>query len=183
MLAEYIGVAQLNDFIARGVTLNETLAVADLPRLAGLVHRRGDDTPENLDVRVEFNKLGGDIPGIKVTVNGTVEIKCQRCLEALTWNVDNAFELQVRAADTRMDEIEDTIDTVLVDEHGLQLATVIEDEILSAMPLAPSHHRSEECGKLVAVYERVADSPSAGPENRPFSDLADLIGKADPPEK
>ena len=44
----------------------------------------------------------------------------------------------------------------------LQLATVIEDEILSAMPLAPSHHRSEECGKLVAVYERVADSPSAG---------------------
>jgi uncharacterized metal-binding protein YceD (DUF177 family) len=87
MLAEYIGVAQLNDFIARGVTLNETLAVADLPRLAGLAHRRGDETPENLDVRVEFNKLGGNVPGIKVAVNGTVELECQRCLESLTLSV------------------------------------------------------------------------------------------------
>ena len=183
MLAEYIGVAQLNDFIARGVTLNETLAVADLPRLARLSHGNGGDTPEKLDVRVEFNKLGANVPGIKVAVNGTIELECQRCLEALTWSVDNAFELQVRAGDAQLDEIEDTIDTVLVDEHGLQLATVIEDEILSAMPLAPIHDQSKDCGNLVAVYEQAADSPAAGAENRPFSELAVLIGKADPPEK
>ena len=183
MLAEYIGVAQLNDFIARGVTLNETLAVADMPRLARLSYRRSGETSENLDVRVEFNKLGGNVPGIKVAVNGTVELKCQRCLEALTWSVDNAFELGVLASDAQMDDVADIFETVLVDEHGVQLAKVIEDEILSAMPLAPSHKQSEECGDLVAVYERAADSPTAGAENRPFSELADLIGKADPSEK
>ncbi len=183
MLAEYIGVAQLNDFIARGVTLNETLAVADMPRLAHLSPGSGGETPENLDVRVEFSKLGGNVPGIKVAVNGTVELQCQRCLETLTWSVDSAFELGVLASDAQMDEIADIFETVLVDEHGVQLTKVIEDEILSAMPLALTHDQSEDCGDLVAVYEQAADSPTAGAENRPFSELAVLIGKADPPEK
>lgn len=183
MLAEYIGVAQLNDFIARGVTLNETLAVADMPRLARLSNGSGGETPEHLDVRVEFRKLGGNVPGIKVAVNGTVELECQRCLETLTWSVDSAFELAVLASDAQMDEVADIFETVLVDEHGVQLTKVIEDEILSAMPLALIHDQSEDCGDLVAVYEQAADSPTAGAENRPFSELAVLIGKADPPEK
>lgn len=183
MLAEYIGVAQLNDCIAWGVTLNETLAVADMPRLASLSHRAGDETTENLDVRVEFIKVAGDIPGIKVTVNGNLELECQRCLEPLTWSVDNAFELGVLAGDDQVDETADIFDTVQVDEHGLHLVKVIEDEILSALPLARTHHRSEDCGKLVAVYERAPDSPAAGAENKPFSDLAALIGTADPRKK
>ena len=97
--------------------------------------------------------------------------------------MDSAFELAVLASDAQMDEVADIFETVLVDEHGVQLTKVIEDEILSAMPLALIHDQSEDCGDLVAVYEQAADGPTAGAENRPFSELAVLIGKADPPEK
>lgn len=183
MFAEYIGVAQLNDCIARGVTLNETLAVVDMPGLASLSHRAADEITENLDVRVKFIKVAGDVSGIKVTVNGNLELECQRCLEPLTWSVDNTFELGVLAGDDQMDKTADIFDTVLVDEHGLYLTKVIEDEILSALPLARTHQQSKDCGKLVAVYERAADSPTAGAENKPFSNLAALIGTANPRKK
>ena len=183
MLAEYIGVAELNDRIAREVTLNETLAVVDMPRLVDLSHRDGNQTTVYLDVRVEFLKVAGDVPGIKVTVNGNLALECQRCLEPLTWSVDNSFELGVLAGDDQMDETEGIFDAVLVGEHGLYLPKVIEDEILTALPLALTHHQGEDCGKLVEVYERAADSPAAWAENKPFSDLAALIGIVDARKK
>ncbi|SVD54591.1 uncharacterized protein METZ01_LOCUS407445 [marine metagenome] len=183
MLAEYIGAAQLNDRIAREVTLNETLAVVDMPRLVGLSHRASDKSAECLDVRVEFLKVAGDFPGIKVTVNGNLALECQRCLEPLEWSVDNSFELGVLASDNQMDETADIFDMILVGERGLYLPKVIEDEILTALPLALIHHRSEDCGKLMEVYERAADVPAARAENKPFSDLAALIGIADARKK
>lgn len=183
MLAEYIGAAQLNDRIAREVTLNETLAVADMPRLAGLSYRASDKTAEYLDVRVKFLKVAGDVPGIKVTVNGNLVFECQRCLEPLKWSVDNSFELGVLVNDDQMDQTADIFDMILVGEHGLHLPKVIEDEILTALPLALIHHQSEDCGKLMEVYEGAADSPATRAENKPFSDLAALIGIADTRKK
>ena len=82
-----------------------------------------------------------------------------------------------------MHETVDIFDAVLVGEHGLYLPKVIEDEILTTLPLALIHHQSKDCGKLVEVYGRAADSPAARVENKPFSDLAALIGIADARKK
>jgi uncharacterized protein len=81
-------------------------------------------------------------------------------------DVDSLLELVPEGADMSQDELEDDTRDFLPVARELDVAELVEDEILLALPVAPRH---EKCG--------LPGAADAGERINPFAALAGLKGK------
>ena len=118
-----------------------------------------------LAVELEGGTADGE-PWLQVVVNGELEMLCQRCLEALRVPVAVDSRLTVREAVVEPDgelewTVEDIGDDVVVD-GPLDVAVLVEDEVLLQLPMVVLHRACEQAG-----------SESVGQvESSPFAALA-----------
>lgn len=135
-----------------------------------------------------------------LTVNADLVCTCERCLAPVSVGVaarrafeffESSAQADVQSERLEDDDLEFDPDAELVDylspEDGMTIATLVEDEVLLNMPMAPKH---EQCG-LPAEPGRLAGSstegdalgdkpqtPSDQPETtRPFLGLKELLKK------
>ncbi len=186
MLADHIGLPQLRELASRSEQVTDSIRLGGMSRLASLLHSGADLTDKELNVRIEF--LGGmqGFPEISGHLSGSLDIRCQRCLGSLNWPVDFEFHLVVVGSEADVDEVAEPFDAVIAGEHGIQLMEVIEDELLSSLPLAPMHSNVEKCETSAAVrnISKVFDSDADENEtNKPFGKLAALIKSSESTNK
>ena len=102
---------------------------------------------------------------LELEASGSLVLQCQRCLEALDWafSVANRLLLVPEGRGLPDDELqEDDWDAVSVGSR-LDLAGMVEDEVLLALPIAPRH---EEC--------RAPAGSDGMDQSSPFAALAKL---------
>ncbi len=167
MLAQPNSGAPLIDgfaFAEAGKSLRGLCRVHDFARLRGLVS--SDEGELMYEVAGTRDEVGRPALGLKIT--GTLQLTCQRCLKALP------FPLQVEAV-LALAESEAEIETrpVVPDEpdwivgsREMAVGTLLEDEILLAIPFAPRH-------------ERCSGDPALKGEGQasPFADLRGLLNR------
>ncbi|WP_153115658.1 YceD family protein [Rhodocyclus tenuis] len=105
---------------------------------------------------------------LKIEVDGVLQLRCQRCLEAMEYSLqlNSRIELVSSEAEITQEELEDDSRDYLPAQQELDVVALIEDEIILALPFAPRH---ESCSV-----------PLAGPRTSkvlPFAALAALKGK------
>jgi len=172
MLAEYIGVAQLNDLISRQAELVEKVSLSELQRLLQLlVPLDSVDEPE-VSVCLKFRcpEGAGVPPVLAVKIDGELGLECQRCLRPMVWSPGVDTELVLQMPGRSPDESYDQVDHIEVTEQGLELRELIEDELVSAIPFSPRH--SEQCEVVSLTVEEEAEDEST---HKPFTGLADLL--------
>jgi DUF177 domain-containing protein len=107
-----------------------------LPRLAQL-----QCSTEGLEYRLCGGKAGNGKPCLRLSVRGSMEIPCQRCLDPIQVPIAIHAELQLAESEREISEADDEIDRVLASRH-MDIAWLVEDEVILALPMAPRH---EEC--------------------------------------
>ena len=103
-----------------------------------------------------------------------VRMQCQRCLlpVALSLDVDRKFLFARDEAEAaQLDE--ETEDDVLVLEHHFDLATLVEDELILALPIVPRHDNCPQPLTAESSAGRV-DAAVASDRPHPFAALAAL---------
>jgi len=150
-------------FAREGRTRTGKIAVAELdPR----VH----DSLADTSGEAEFVLVGSvdrlRRPHLTLTVNATLNVPCQRCLEAMTETLSTRADIvlffdqeKLEAAATEDEEL----DAILA-EPEMDVIALIEDEIIMGLPFAPKH---EVCG-TEALERAKNDKPN------PFAVLAKL---------
>ena len=151
-------------FAREGRALEGTLAVSSLERL----HDQLADAAGELAFRVQGRRGRRGEPLLEVEVSGTLALSCQRCLEGVRFDVDidSLLELVPEGAELSQDELEDDTRDFLPVAGDLDVAQLVEDEVLLALPVAPRHER---CG--------LPGTAEAGERIAPFAALAGLKGK------
>ncbi len=115
-------------------------------------------------------------PAIHLRVQADLPLTCQRCMEAVVvpMAVDRHF-LFVPDEDTAATLDDESEDDVLEMSTDFNLQGLIEDEVLMAMPLVPSH---ETCPAGTVSSVQSADFEEAAEEKpHPFAALAALKSK------
>lgn len=151
-------------FAKEGRVLEGTLAVSSLERLHDLL----TEVTGEINFRLQgFKSEHGELM-LHLTVSGVIPLACQRCLKAIPFNldVDNLLEIVPEGSDMSQDELEDDTRDFLPVAGELNLAELVEDEILLSLPVAPRH---EKCG--------LPGAADAGERIHPFAVLAGLKGK------
>ncbi|HEV7814366.1 MAG TPA: YceD family protein [Janthinobacterium sp.] len=113
------------------------------------------------------SKLG--YPQLTMSVSGIVQLMCQRCLTPFAYAIDSSTVLMLGKTDEEADEIEEIVDDesidVIVGSRAMNIADLIEDEALLALPLAPKHAVCPDTALLDAAKSE---------KKSPFAGLKDL---------
>ena len=84
-----------------------------------------------------------DYPTMTLSVQGTVQLVCQRCLAPFDYHMDSATQLVLGRDDEEADGMEEVLDDesidVIVGSHAADIRELLEDEALLALPQAPKH--------------------------------------------
>lgn len=115
-----------------------------LPRLSAVAALCGP-----LRVRVDFTRPAGtlrDVVQVAVRAEGRYAVICQRCLEPMELDWPVVSQVLLAADDGVVRQLERAAD-VVVSPPGvaLDLAALVEDEVMLALPFAPCHEAGQ-CG-------------------------------------
>jgi len=183
MLSARIDFAELRQLAERKAFRELRFNPSDLERLAPFSIVNGGEretgssakTPSWLATKIGFENDPDGFPRVQLAITGNLELECQRCLQPMLWQVALDTQLTVLSEEVQTPAIAEPFDSIVMDANGLCLASVIEDEILAALPMAPVHGPGLDCaepgkatGELDVNTEKV---------HRPFADLASLLGR------
>ena len=111
-------------------------------------------------------------PQMTLSVSGTVQLMCQRCLTPYAFEMDAGTVLMLGKDDEHADEIEEVLGDesidVIVGSRTCDIRDLIEDEALLALPQVPKH---EVCPDSKLLNALKSEKPS------PFAGLKDLKGE------
>jgi uncharacterized protein len=113
----------------------------------------------------------GSQPSLSVCADTEVTLECQRCLQPMRVPLHaerRIFFVDGEDAAAALDA--ESEDDVLALTPALDLADLIEDELLLALPLVPRHEQCPE--PLPRAF--VEDDPASDPADNPFAVLAAL---------
>jgi uncharacterized protein len=145
------------EFASAGAIQQGVWPLSDLPRLRDmLVSDAGEVT-----YRVQGKRDENGRPALQVRVQGTLQLRCQRCLKPLALDV-KAEDLLVLAA--TLSEIHAEPADVsgpdrIVAGKEMPVRDLVEDELILALPYAPRH---DSCEPGAAAQDGRGSSPFAG---------------------
>jgi uncharacterized protein len=154
----------------RGVTLQGDLSLASLPRLCESLA----DDAGTIQAGLVFERDERRAVAIHSAVDVEVRMVCQRCLELVSLPIHSECHYAVVKEGANTQSLPKGYDVLEVGEDPLDLMTLIEDELLLALPIVPTH---EDC-QQPAGLEEPSPSEDEEPRSNPFSVLAQL--KRDP---
>lgn len=147
------------------------LPLADLTRLCGCL----TDDAGVVDVALEFGTGEGRLRYVRGRLRVRVSLICQRCLQPMELELEQPVELEIVPSDEAARSLHGDRDPLVATGESLDLATLVEDELLLALPFAPMHEL-DACPAAGEPHETEEEvEPSAARERgNPFSVLAAL---------
>lgn len=123
-------------FARAGESLAGMLDVAELARLADRLSEAEGDVRYRLTGQVRDGK-----PSLSLRVEADLKLSCQRCLESFVYplRTDATLLLAKNEAQLALWEEADPLCDGVVAEPHMDIAALVEDEILLALPVAPRH--------------------------------------------
>ena len=107
-------------------------------------------------------------PSLTLSVEGTVQLVCQRCLNPFAYAMHSSTMLVLGKDDADADDIEASLDDesidVIVGSRNCDLRDLIEDEALLALPQVPKHEVCPD-SRLLDAIKSEKPSPFAGLKN------------------
>jgi uncharacterized protein len=162
---------------ASGESRHFRLPLAQLPRFAsGLVSDAG-----GVDATIGFDRLEG-LPVLEVRATADAQLVCQRCLQPVTLRVEGCSRVALVESMEQADRLPEDVEPVWVEGRSVDLAALVEEELLLALPLVPMHeHGDPHCG--VAAVDRHEPGPAppdvdgeaAAVVQKPFAELGELL--------
>ena len=119
-------------------TFSGSVRLGDLPRLSPLLSR----SEGSAKYHFLFSRDQHRRPLIEGHVEATLWQTCQRCLEEMPITVASDFRLVVVEGLDEAGELDEAFDPLLVEERGVSLMDLVEDELILALPVVPLH---EDC--------------------------------------
>ncbi|MFZ6639127.1 YceD family protein [Undibacterium sp. TC4M20W] len=153
-----------------------SILVADLPRLSE--ESASTEGALNWSLQGGKDKLGH--PQLQLSVNGTVQLMCQRCLTPFALDIDSESILVLAKNEENADEIEalledDEID-VVVGSKTFNIMDLIEDEALLAIPQSPKHAVCPDL-PLASADTTAAIDAEVGKKESAFAVLKKINGR------
>lgn len=154
-------------------TLKGRVVVTAMPRLMAAL---GMPHSGEVDIDLAFSVDGQGVRRVLGSLHAELDVICQRCLQAmiLPLHVNIALGI-VRALDEAEqlpDEYEPLVLAPITEGQPQSLASIIEDELLLALPVAPLHEEGQCPVRSGALDKVVAEDLPPEGKRRPFAVLA-----------
>ena len=146
------------EFAQKNLEITGDLNVAECQRLAETLSKSAE-TPANIRYTLAGAAKKLHLPSLHLSVDATLPVLCQRCLEAMQVTLNLTFDYLI--CESALDEMDENDEMDWLEPaQRMNLGELIEDELLIAMPIAPVH--ATDCTKA---------SMQSGDKPNPFAVL------------
>ena len=160
---------QVHKEVAQQGCFEGEIWLSDLVRLSELLHSgEPADVPGTVALRFEFSRNEFDIPTVTGRLQTRLDLECQRCLRPLALPLELDFRLMIDASDEMVRH--SSVDTLYSDDGYIDIAEVVEDELILAVPLVAMHDDTA-CNDSWPASEAILE-PAA--KENPFAVLEQL---------
>jgi uncharacterized protein len=156
----------------RGATLEGEVSLASLLRLCDPLA----DNSGSVRAKFTFGRDEQKAVVIRSVIDVEVKMVCQRCLELVALPIHSECEYAVVKEGTAIELQPKGYDVLEMGEEPLDLLALVEDELLLALPIVPTHN-TNFCQQPAGLDEPESSEDEVTRSN-PFSVLAQL--KRDP---
>ena len=148
-------------------------------RLSDLARLRAECVSDEGDIAWtlsgEMSKQASGYPSLHLTVSGTVQLKCQRCLTPYIFQIKSDSTMLLAKDEAAADQLDmllqDEAFEIIVGSNTFDVTALIEDEALLALPLAPKHEVCPDDVKL--------DVSANNKKESPFAVLKEVLGRSE----
>lgn len=156
-------------FAEMGRTLDGLVQLSGMERLRGSVLSLEGDAEVSVTGGIDEAKR----PFLSGKVHASLQVTCQRCLQAMTLAVDSEFALSPVRSEEEAEELPEAYEPVMLGEDdSINLWALVEDELMLSLPVV-ALHEPEDCTADVSVYEGSAE-PEKAKKPHPFAVLEQL---------
>ena len=153
--------------------LNAKIDSKNLTRLKSAVTQCSDF----VECEIEFHQDESKHRLMTGSINSQVSMICQRCLEEVDFSIQSRFQIGLVFNDEQAAQLPRAYEPVELDSEGrLELWEVMEDEVLLALPILPTHAEGE-CEMKALPEPSVEITDFSGKADNPFAVLAKLKQK------
>jgi len=131
-------------FARTAAVLKGQLGMESLPRLA---QSGCSGAAVDFVLTGEINERGKS--GLKLAVDGSVRLQCQRCLGKLEFPLHLEVQLEFARSEAEITAADDDVERVVASGE-MSVAALVEDEVLLALPMVPKHERCSAAAGLGA---------------------------------
>jgi len=168
-----------HDFTRLGESTRGRLTPDALPRLSSMLVSQDGELDWQLEGRSDLRADGSRESLMDLRFTARLTVQCARCLEPLEIAIadQHTYRLVGSEMQAEREDVDDEEHDLLVSSRRFDLAGLIEDEAIMALPSAPHH---PDCHAPLAGDAKLARSTqegegSASPEkSSPFASLAAL---------
>ena len=180
MFKQILSYREILDLSIKKTNLCETFSASKFSRVSELLNNSDNSELNVVEVDCLLIQNEALLPVLKGKVVLNLDLSCQRCLGQLNWT--NTISLYIEFEDIQLQKTNhhSQIDKIEIDDKGISIEKIIEDEILSIMPMSIMHKSVELCENKDTVGMFLTTSSNKKKDktkNTPFSNLSDLIKK------
>jgi uncharacterized protein len=158
---------------AQHVRLAREFPIAGFARLRDSLAR----TDGSAAVDFRFHPAGS-YPALEGAVRARAWLTCQRCLQEFQAALESPVRVAFVPRDAEAGRVPDDYDALTAPGGRIALEELVEEELLLALPLVPTHATPSECAlqlAAAAAENEVEGRPAANSVQRPFAELRDLL--------
>ncbi len=157
--------------VEQRILLTGEMPVKQFPRLKKLLSTNiGVMQVDLVFTRTDVTAL----PIITGTIAGSLELVCQRCLDAVSFIAKSDLNIVLVKTDAEAERLQYDYDTWLVEDDRIFLQDFIEDEILLVLPHSALHDKCEPFKPLIEALPNEVVDLEQQENNNPFAILKDL---------
>ncbi len=151
---------------AQGAVIEREFALSGFTRLRDRLAAPDGSVRARLSLRLVDGVAAGEIE-----LTAAVMLECQRCLQPMARELRSESELAFVAGDA--ERVPAEYEVIAGDPKRVDLAALVEDELLLALPVIARHAPGEDCRwpDAGAAAEQAAEPAM----RRPFAGLKDLL--------
>ncbi len=119
----------------QGITLSGFVTLNELPRLNAIHPQK----KEPAHVELQFKVDAGGLKIVEGTIKTTVELPCERCNQITICPLELKFILSPVLSEYHLSKLPESYEPLMMEGEFVELAIVVEDEILLGLPMVPKH--------------------------------------------
>ena len=180
-LPEHIDILRL---AKQGCKLSGRLFIDKMPRFKQFSAAEESDSEvtnfagDYAEIEVELDVDDQHIAFIRGYAQASIAMVCQRCLKPMRANINTSFLLGAVENEAKLERLPAQYEPLEVSEKLVSLSSIIEDELILALPLVALHKQDQCTVKLASSQqkkeERERAEQEANKRSNPFSILSTL---------
>lgn len=148
------------EFARKALEFHDTMPLLQFSRLAEVLHAGSVNGEAMLDVSLLGRILPENKHQLELFVKGELTLTCQRCLESMLFPLHLHAVMNVVPDEVSLpseDEEDELEDYIVADDH-MDIAQLVEDEVILSLPFAPKHG-DDICGHILDQNKELRVNP------------------------